>query len=319
MIRMGDEFKFPRVPSRCKRVHRSKLDENVVLGIIKEYEVEKASHAQISDKFKVSRVLVHQILKGHKQDPAFLDTFFAAKKARQAKVEAIVEVTSGFQSRNQMIWRASQIQDEVQRTADVRVKHSLVSGVLRNVFNMKYKKVKKVAYQANSDRCLILRQLYAKVMIEQLSKGKRVICIDETWISETDFRRRKWRQSGTTNSIAERTVKPRISMITAIDTDGHIYNSLTQVNTDSDVFMLFLAKLTNKLYTEDSSYKQNCILLLDGAAYHRSDEVRKFFCQIGVQIILAGPYGYDSMVCELFFSALKRVNLNPTFDKTSKM
>jgi len=45
MIRMGDEFKFPRVPSRCKRVHRSKLDENVVLGIIKEYEVEKASHA----------------------------------------------------------------------------------------------------------------------------------------------------------------------------------------------------------------------------------------------------------------------------------
>jgi len=146
-----------------------------------------------------------------------------------------------------------------------------------------------------------------------------VICIDETWISETDFRRRKWRPNGTTNSIAERTVKPRISMITAIDTDGHIYNSLTQVNTDSDVFMLFLAKLTNKLYTEDSNYKQNCILLLDGAAYHRSDEVRKFVCQIGVQIILAGPYGYDSMVCELFFSALKRVNLNPTFDKTSKM
>ena len=92
---------------------------------------------------------------------------------------------------------------------------------------MRYKKVKKISYAANSERSLVLRQLYAKKLLEQLKDGKRVISIDETWVAETDFRQRKWRERGETNSVVEKVVSPRISMITAIDTDGHIYNSLT--------------------------------------------------------------------------------------------
>ena len=48
----------------------------------------------------------------------------------------------------------------------------------------------------------------------------------------------------TTNSIEERDVKPRISLIGAIDTEGDVYLALTQVNTDTDIMKLFLSKLT---------------------------------------------------------------------------
>jgi hypothetical protein len=69
--------------------------------------------------------------------------------------------------------------------------------------------------------------MFAKKMIYALDDGQRIINIDETWLSETDFRRRKWRKRGTTNSVIEKTMNSRISMIAAIDTEGEIYISLT--------------------------------------------------------------------------------------------
>ena len=60
------------------------------------------------------------------------------------------------------------------------------------------------------------------------------------------------------------------------------------------------------------------MLHFDGATYHRAETVRQFIQDMGIQAIIKGPYGYDSMVCELFFSALKATNLNPQFTKTSK-
>jgi hypothetical protein len=56
---------------------------------------------------------------------------------------------------------------------------------------MRYKKIKKIPFQGNSDRCLVLRQLYAKQLLGILNEGKRVINIDETWLPQTDFRNRK--------------------------------------------------------------------------------------------------------------------------------
>ena len=54
-----------------------------------------------------------------------------------------------------------------------------------------------------------------------------------------DFRRRKWQASGTTNSIARKMMVPRISMIVAMDTNGNVYQSLTQSNSNSKIMELF--------------------------------------------------------------------------------
>jgi hypothetical protein len=54
-----------------------------------------------------------------------------------------------------------------------------------------------------------------------------VINVDETWINEKDYRRRSWRRRGTANSIPVKAIKPNISMMVAIDTDGDIFFALT--------------------------------------------------------------------------------------------
>ena len=152
-----------------------------------------------------------------------------------------------------------------------KVSRQYVGTVLRKCLRMSYRKIKLVPYQGNSDRCLILRQQYGKFMLEKMSDKPRIINIDETWLNQTDYRRMKWREKNSTNSIPLRGITPRISMIAAIDTEGRVYFTLTQVNTDSNVFTLFLKRLFDKLSQEDRSWKSKSIILYDGAKYHVSD------------------------------------------------
>ena len=46
-----------------------------------------------------------------------------------------------------------------------------------------------------------------------------------------------------------------------MDTDGEIYFSLTQVSTNSDVYMVFLSKLAAKLTSQDPNWKEKTVLL----------------------------------------------------------
>ena len=123
-------------------------------------------------------------------------------------------------------------------------------------------------YTANRDQNLVLRLEYAKVMIGLLEEGYRVLNIDETWIAESDFRRRKWQVKGTTNSAPEVYVQPRITLISAIDNHGKTYHSLIQANSNVLIMRLFLTHLASALDYEHNHWRKNTVVLLDGAKYH---------------------------------------------------
>ena len=77
-------------------------------------------------------------------------------------------------------------------------------------------------------------------------------------------------------------------MIGAIDTDGHLYLSLTQFNTDSNVMLMFMSRLATVLTAEDKNWRDNTYWLLDNAPYHRSVAVRQHLLRLGVKVILSG-------------------------------
>ena len=58
-------------------------------------------------------------------------------------------------------------------------------------------------------------------------------------------------------------------------------------------------------------WRDETVILLDNASYHRSAEMRAGFKKLGVPTIYSGPYSYDSAPIELYFSLLKRGDLNP--------
>ena len=109
----------------------------------------------------------------------------------------------------------------------MEVSKQLVSETMKEDLELFYRPLKRIAFQANSARCLILRKIYAETMIALLFKGKRIINVDETWINLKNYRRMRWRKRGVVNSVNTRTVNPRISFIAAISTEGETYFSLT--------------------------------------------------------------------------------------------
>jgi len=61
-------------------------------------------------------------------------------------------------------------------------------------------------------------------------------------------------------------------MIAAIDTKGEVFVSLTQANTDTNVMLMFLSRLATRLTQLQPNWRDNTVILLDGASYHRSQE-----------------------------------------------
>ena len=222
----------------------------------------------------------------------------------------MIEATENIIDTQKNVWRRSQVVEKVQSMHHVKVSDGFVSKVLRNCLEMRYRKVKRIPFQGNCDRCIIQRQQYAKFMLGVLESDRRVLNLDETWLNTTDFRPMKWRPRNDTNSLPSKGIAPRISVIAGIDTDGKVYFSLTQVNTNTDVFLLFLKRLCDKLTTEDKNWKQNTVMLVDGASYHSSDPVREFISKSKIMVILSSAYSYDGAPVEMFFHLLKMTNLN---------
>ena len=98
--------------------------------------------------------------------------------------------------------------------------------------------------------------------------------------------------------MSTKSLSHKVNMIAGIDTDGRLYLSLTQQNTDSDVMLMFLSRLANLLSQEDKDWRDDTYWLLDNAAYHRSKEVRQCLIKLGVKTILSGQYAYAEAPCE---------------------
>lgn len=142
-------------------------------------------------------------------------------------------------------------------------------------------------------------------MLEILSLKKRVINVDESWVPEINYDRKMWCPKNSPCTITDKFMSPRLALIAALDTDGNVYFSLTHANTDSDVMILFLLELVNKLNQETPDWISNSVLLLDNAKYHTSDETRSALKKLQVPVIYSGPYSYSSAPIELLFAGLK--------------
>lgn len=183
---------------------------------------------------------------------------------------------------NKAITSAKLVKDAVHDESNLEVSDPLVRHVMRKEMNCGYRIARTVPIQSNSERCLILRQQYAMIMLPLLEAGcfssppsQYIINIDESWLNGTRFVRRIWAPSGSSATITDKQVSPRISLIIALDTEGRLWYALTQANTDGDVMTLFMRKLTERLDRERPGWQENTTILLDGAPWHTTPVVKK--------------------------------------------
>ena len=176
---------------------------------------------------------------------------------------------------------------------------------------MSYRKVKPISWNENSPKSKILRQQFALKFLDIDFGKKTVINVDETWLGMSDFWRMKWSQNRHSNSVKKLPMNPRISMIAGLDTQGEIFLSLLQANSNSKNMVLFFSELIRILDEQRPGFRKDHIFLIDNASYHRSNELMKFFKDQKLQIMFSGSYSYDACPAELFFAAFKSADINP--------
>jgi len=159
-----------------------------------------------------------------------------------------------------------------QRGLEVSTK--LVRVVFRQDLQMGYRQAKNVPVQCNIERNLVLRQQYSMKLLPQLEAGKRIINVDESWLNQTRFLRRTWVPSGAPSTFREKQVAPRISRLLAVDTEGQMWFSLTQANTDADVMTLVRRYLERQRDQETPGWQESSYILLDNASWHASEEMK---------------------------------------------
>ena len=110
-------------------------------------------------------------------------------------------------------------------------------------------------------------------------------------------------------TITDKSINPRLALIAALDSDGKVYFALTHAITDSDVIASFLKRLCDSISTFDPDWRDNSVILLDGARYHTSEETRNTIQKLRLPVIFSGPYSYSTAPIEMLFGGLKNGTL----------
>ena len=113
------------------------------------------------------------------------------------------------------------------------------------------------------------------------------------------------------NSVPTQFLTPRISVIVAADSNGNLYLTLSQANSSSSTMEVYLHHLAAKLDSEHPRWREDTIILMDNAPYHKSSQIMKVFKKLRMPVCFFGPNSYNTAVAELIFANLKTVDLNP--------
>jgi hypothetical protein len=71
----------------------------------------------------------------------------------------------------------------------------------------------------------------------------------------------------------EKSINPRITLVAAVDSNGLKYASMFQGNSCTTTTQIMLFELASALDKEDARWRENTILLMDGAAYHKNQTI----------------------------------------------
>ena len=280
-----------------KKRHLKMVSADERVAIAKQYLEEHKHMEDVAAEHHLSRQVVSKICSDYKTGGTGIDKRRKKQQKESKIVEAVTEEVSHMLEHSQPIWCSSIIQKKISTQDGLSVPKSKICWIMRKKLRLGYRKASPVPIQANSERCLVLRQQYALRMIKLLESGKRIINVDESWINTAQYNRRQWAPSAGKSSSVLKSINPRLSLIAALDTDGKVWFSLLHANTDSDVMMMYLNCLFRQLEAEIPDWKETSVLLLDNAKYHTSEECIKFLRMNGVSTIYSGPYSYSESEC----------------------
>ena len=74
---------------------------------------------------------------------------------------------------------------------------------------------------------------------------------------------------------------------------------------------IYFIALVKKLDKIRPRWRENTVLLLDGASYHASKETVEVLERLKIPVMYLAPHSYNVAPCELYFAWFKKEDINP--------
>ena len=81
-----------------------------------------------------------------------------------------------------------------------------------------------------------------------------------------------------------------LSLIAAVSSEGKFMFTVNSGKNNSNTFMLFLIKLSNYLDSVNPKWRQNTVIMVDNAPYHRSKLMMEKYELLKVPLMFLGPF-----------------------------
>ena len=120
-------------------------------------KIDKLTHASAAIKFSICAGTVRKIVRSFKVKDDFVQELLDKQFSTEAKFTAAVSTIQDYKENEQDIWSLNQVRNTIEIKHNFSVTKRLVASVLRNQFDMRFNKVKRVAFKGNSERSLVVR------------------------------------------------------------------------------------------------------------------------------------------------------------------
>lgn len=214
------------IPHRKKCRTKNKIELSEKIYICHQVIHQMKPLRQVAKEHRVTQSWISRLVQKVRKNHNLLSELLAAKEHDEIMKEEAGNAVISMYKHGNYLNSIKYMQEKLKEEYGIEIKYWKLMQLLVHNLDMKYKKVKPISMRANDPKNLILRQQFAKSFLDLDFKKKRVWNVDETWLGMTDFRRRKWTLRSDLNSVAKKQMQPRVSMITALDSNGSLYISL---------------------------------------------------------------------------------------------
>ena len=146
---------------KMKKRNRKQLEYCELVGIVHEYKQNKRALKDIASQYHITPSLAGKLVKESRLDrPLFKER----KQQEDQEIQNLECVELSVQNlllNGCPIWNSKQVQVILERDHQLQLKPAQICKIMRKELGLGYRKVSNIPVQANSERCLVLRQQYA--------------------------------------------------------------------------------------------------------------------------------------------------------------
>jgi hypothetical protein len=174
------------------------------------------------------------------------------------------------------------------------------------VLKINYGKLTYTNPNSNGENNRKRRKVMVIRLLQLMELDHQIIYIDECGVGSKPLRRWGWGNEENSRARIEIQRVKNLSVCTAISKKGMECIEFSSMPYDENRFQSFLMKMIDLLREKAIKTKKKFILLMDNAAFHKTESCLSLLRQAGMPVLFNPPYTPHLNICEYFFNDLKR-------------